>query len=214
MTFITALLILLLFPMVFLTKSLLISGAASEMQPPQRSIYEIYTLIPGVLASCGFMLGILEASAQSANFNDANYIPHWIMAGGVVGVIVFPYIVYRRVSVTTSSKRLAVGPWIVCAMTSAYLTYTAIDHFIFLADKESSGVLSAQIAREVGIDCAAPYLLVRKEGNKLAYRCRHNLQLGGQLGQPFIPWPAYTSGTSEALAQALKKLEMESAVNR
>lgn len=187
----------------------------SEGLSSRLPTYLPFTIIPGSLAGGGFMLGLLESNAIVMRMSDKSYVAHLILAGGVAGVALFGVAAYRRIVTSApGSPTLLSGIWILLVLTSAYLAFTSIDHLVFFADKDSSGILSTQVSHQVGIDCAAPYLLIRKQGKTFEYRCRHNVQLGSQFGEPFVPWPSYSSGESEQLAIAVEKLQSGAANNR
>lgn len=207
MTFMTALLIVMTIPMVYFVKGIRASGADGKAALP---IYVSAGILPGALVSMGFLLGILGAAATIVRPSDMNYSPYLVLAGGVSRAVLSACALYSRGRASGRGAQASPGgAWILCGLASIYLAYTAVDHLAFFADKESSGILSTEISRQAGIDCDAQYLLVRREGRAFAYRCRTNLQLGSQFGQPFIPWPSYKAGSSERLLVEFEKLRAQ-----
>lgn len=202
MPFMAALLLALVVPMVYWVKTVAFAPAASGgngLANVPRYIH--LTVFPISLLSAGFMFGVLTIEAPIRPDRDVNYAPYLFLAGGALGAAVFGYAAFKKGNW-----------WIPCALASAYLCYTAIDHLTFVSDRENTGVLSSELARSTDVTCDAPYLLVRKVGHAFEYRCRKNIQLGNQFGTPFIPWPSYTSGSSEQLLAALEKLQADVAV--
>jgi hypothetical protein len=199
MPFMAALLLALVVPIIYWAKTVAFASAASGGNGLANvPVHVQLTVLPIALLSAGFMLGVLSIGAEFRPDRDINYAPYLFLVGGALGAALFGYAAFNKG-----------GWWIPCALASAYLCYTAIDHLVFCFDRENTGVLSTELARSTDVDCEAPYLLVRKTGNAFEYRCRKNIQLGNQFGTPFIPWPSYTSGSSEQLLAALEKLQAD-----
>ena len=201
MAFMASLLLVLLVPMFHWVRAFQIARATTKPNTPAKMpLFINLAVLPIGVLSAGFLVGAISAAGEFRPDRDVNYAPYLFLVGGAIGAALYGYAAIKKGSW-----------WIPCALASAYLCFTGIDHLAFVVDKETTGIVSSDIARSAGVDCDAAYLLVRKVGHALEYRCRKNIQLGNQLGTPFIPWPSYASGSSEPLLAAVDKLQADAA---
>lgn len=163
----------------------------------------------GHLLSCGaavfgFLLGaeILTLDRDGGIAGDAfNWSPVAYLIFGTLSLIVFG--TKFCVKYCRHISKQEVGPAVVfslwAAVAGAYVSFTAIDHFIFFRDREHSGQIAVQAFTSERLDCNADMLLVRIDGSTATYRCPQTLRLGRDYSAPFVPWPSYTEGTSVKL---------------
>ncbi|WP_175011259.1 hypothetical protein [Burkholderia lata] len=153
-----------------------------------------------VAAVFGFLLGaeILTLDRDGGIAGDAfNWSPVAYFIFGALSLILFATKFYTKYCRQVSKQKF--GPVFVfslwAAVGGAYVSFTAIDHFMFFRDREHSGQMAVSFAGE-RLDCNADMLLVRIDGNTAKYRCPQTIQLGRDYSAPFVPWPSYAEGTS------------------
>jgi hypothetical protein len=127
-----------------------------------------------------------------------------LVVEGVVGVALS--IARYRIGFSAPMERFRV---IVLGLFYAYLSIIAVDHKLFFASSDNSGVVNwAAFATDTVIDdiqCKASYLLIKDAQAQVAqYRCPISIMFGHPLNEPFVPWPEYTEGSSKHLANALR----------
>ncbi len=196
-------------PFFYLTKAISMASLEDENRRTSIPLHNLLAMVPGLVLASGFMIGIFPSASFRPN-HDINYSPYLVLIGGVLAVLAYGFAAFQK-RVDAQGVVRQGGAWILAALASAYLTFTAVDHFIFFADKESAGIMASEMlnGNSEGVRCDAPYLIARKADRAFVYRCRGNLQLGHQFGEPFIPWPSYTEGRSEHLMSEFERLSAE-----
>lgn len=98
-----------------------------------------------------------------------------------------------------------------------YSTYAAIDHLTF-ADK-NFGIMSTQLIKMGNIEdviCYKPLVFVNfieGERHPLKWRCPEFFVLNGLSSKPFVPWPNYSEGESQKMADYLNQVVMDAKNN-
>jgi hypothetical protein len=208
MNFLVALLLCILIPTWGFSKLLYSNGrpSASERRLSSR-LAVMFSLIGTMGLSAGFISGVFQPAVWRSS--DVNLTPWLFLFGGVVTGLSSLFIATRPVVQPDGGRSRRGGAWILCSIAGGYIGFTAIDHFKFFWDDKNSGIIASDIGRAAGISCEASYLLAHQEGKAIRYRCPLTIQLGSPFGQPFVPWPSYTEGTSEALAEQIEKIKRE-----
>lgn len=208
MTFLMAYLIALIVPMVYFGRMTL--ARIAEPAKGAAPMYVQLAMVPILLLAYGFMSGLFFSSDFRPD-RDVNYVPYFILAGGILGTCLYGFAALHKREVVPGVVARQGGAWILAALVSAYLSFTAVDHFLFFSDRESTGIMSTELSNRAGIECNAAYLIVKKRERTFQYRCPLRVQFGHQFGQPFIPWPSYVEGSSERLLSEFEKMEAEMA---
>ncbi|MCU6501969.1 hypothetical protein LPN04_29675 [Rugamonas sp. A1-17] len=165
----------------------------------------------GLLSAVPLLVGFLQSVFVSSvwKLSDSNQAPTWFLVGGIAGLVTGMLLASNLAFVRVRFMRRDL--WVMCALANLYIAGAALDHLVFFWDKAGTGVMASDLAQEADINCASEYLLVRRHGGSLNYRCPTSVVLGNPFAQPFAPWPAYESGDSVKLNQVLERLQKDTA---
>jgi len=205
MTFLFALIVATFIPIAFLFKRIR-SAVALEQRQDAVDVAGVLCLL---LIDAGFMSAIL---ARSWSDGDTNWSPILMAVGGVgmcfVGVHHL-WRTYRGVDEKALSANWSTA-WLLVSACGLYLGWTGFDHYLFWQDRLNAGIAADVIYKQSDIQCDYPYVLLKREGGEITYRCPHNLFMGHPIGEPFVPWPTYSTGVSKNM-QAVQDRLMEEA---
>lgn len=90
------------------------------------------------------------------------------------------------------SWKSGMSVWAVIA--GIYLVYTVVDHWMFFADPEKTGI--TVVVEEIHDMSCTTMTLFRMEDARAVYRCPSGMVFGYLTAQPFAPWPSYVEGRS------------------
>lgn len=200
MTFMLAVLLSMAIPMIYFFKGF--HKLAQGEGAPAISPYVMVAMLGGMLIAMGFGLGLLTAGTPWRPGHDTNYSPLLFLVGGLVVCIASGISAFR-------GSKAPYGSWIVAALAGLHLVYSGADHMAFYWDKQKVGMMASDLAAKGDVKCAAAYVIIKQEGNVFRYRCPTVLRLGNELGEPFVPWPAYQEGISDKLPKVIKDLEAQ-----
>jgi hypothetical protein len=106
----------------------------------------------------------------------------------------------------------SVGVNVTGLLMSAYMAFVAVDQMMFFTG-EDSGMLNWGAMQELSdvevedVKCAHGVIVFRAvETGTATYRCPAAVVIRPHSASPFIPWPSYTEGDSQQLAEAIKAL--------
>ena len=190
----------------------------SELDRRRASLSILMLLIPTILISLPIVIEFYKIS-QFINGNGVTtgqpYLPMSLIGSG--GIILLAAFLHRlaRQRKQSAIGFLSVGATVIGLAIAGYMTFVATDQFLFyVPNSANAGVLNWQYFSEMAPDvvCESPILLVKDVDQKIAtYRCPAPLQmvLGRYSGAPFVAWPSFREGQSEALAIALRKVSAD-----
>lgn len=99
--------------------------------------------------------------------------------------------------------------WTAALITGTYMCFAVGDHLWFFRDASQTGVGYVSVFERSGridISCPQDLVLANVISEPAKYRCPSLVLFGAPLGEPFAPWPTYSSGESEQLTTALTRL--------
>lgn len=95
------------------------------------------------------------------------------------------------------------------AFAAALLAFIYADSLYFISDK-NAGVVSTFMLDDGGsndVQCERGQLLVHyNQQKKTEWRCPTSVMFYADSGRPFVPWPAYHTGSSEYLTKAISAM--------
>ena len=134
----------------------------------------------------------------------------WFVASvfvlGLGSLILFGWRLFSTLKIggPRSSWRTWLTLW--AALTGGYVLFTASDHWWFFGESEQAGLADAEALGVPDIDCDRMVITNFEEG-AANWRCPMGVAIGGALsGRVFIPWPAYSEGSSVELKKAIERV--------
>lgn len=201
MTFLFALLLATLLPILFFIKRLRTAAALDE----RLDALDFVSALCMIMIQLGLMKAMFIRVWQQG---DTNWTPLLIGAGGFgLGMIGAHHIwrTYRGFAGKTLTQNWTAA-WLCVSVSGFYLGWTGVDHYLLWRDPSRMGIASDSIYKKADIDCDYPYVLLQRHGEEYVYRCPHNILLGHPIGQPFVPWPSYSTGISKQMTAMEKQL--------
>jgi len=201
MTFLFALVLAMLIPMTFLTQR----GRAAMGGGDRVGALELVALTALMLIQSGLILGLIVTSWRQG---DTNWTPILIGGGGALTACVGARSLMGVYSASRQAKPTPnwMAAWVTALISGLYLAGAGIDHYLFWKDAADVGIAADVVYKQADVDCDYPYVLLRKRGDEVEYRCPHNLFLGYPIGQPFVPWPTYSTGVSNRMMAVQQEL--------
>lgn len=169
------------------------------------------------LISAPFFNTMWQANSQGVSTQTNDFSVWLLLVGGVVLLVAC----VTEFKAEKRNKRLNnLGSIITIQIylwVGLYSAYAAIDHLTF-ADK-NFGVMSTQLIKIGHVDdviCDKPLVFINfieGEHTPLKWRCPEFFVLNGLSSKPFLPWPNYTQGESQKMADALYQFVSEAREN-
>lgn len=160
--------------------------------------------LAAMVVGVGFLLGLELLPPGGINMAWPNWSVLAFFIAGVASVLLFGVRLVRIArepgSGSGRSWRYGLSLWIMLA--GIYMIGTTVDHWWFFHDDQKAGFVDPNFLAG-GVECSAPFMLVRIDGDVAEYRCPMTLALGRDYGSPFLPWPLYTHGSSAQLKRDL-----------
>lgn len=169
------------------------------------------------LITAPFLNTVIQANSESVSTETNDYSVWLLLLGGVVlligGVLVFiAQKRHNKLNKIGSIITIQIYLWV-----RLYSTYAAIDHLTF-ADK-NFGIMSTQLIKMGNVEdviCDKPLVFVNfieGERQPLKWRCPEFFVLNGLSSKPFVPWPNYSEGESQKMANYLNQVVMDAKNN-
>lgn len=162
-------------------------------------------LLLGISAGAGALLSLLELTAgESVSARAVNLSPWFVLACGSFCGWGFGLRVIRLSRPLQASRAtglqpsLPLGVGVSGVLASAYLAFTALDHWWFYRGQHA-GVVAAQAMGVTDVEC--PLAIFRVDKDSARYRCPTSLVFNQRYTKPFLPWPQYQSGRSTLLKE-------------
>lgn len=133
----------------------------------------------------------------------------WLFLGGAILMIV------SQTALLVSAVRgeafrpysALTGSMVVGIVFGAYIAAATIDHLVFTADSDRSGMVNVPFLGVEDVPCEE-MALVRIGADSADWRCPTGVAFAkAGLSRPFMPWPTYESGSSRKLKAALDDLK-------
>lgn len=187
---------------------------------PEGILTAFGMLIASALMSFPLLQEVSTASERSVVSPRGDHLHLWSLGlGGALAVAVFGLRLYR-LRKEPNAGFFAVGANTSAILIGLYMLVVVADQLVFFAPpRDDAGMVNWSLFREQGrvtdIQCESDILVVKGlDSDSATYRCPHDgtMVMGRFSGAPFVPWPAYTEGTSHQLAVEVRKMQ-RSAIN-
>ncbi|CAM5562739.1 hypothetical protein [Eoetvoesiella caeni] len=155
----------------------------------------------------GGLTGLTLFGLQPVQVLDpGNNVLSLLFLFGMVSYLLFSGYLWRSVNGSESTNgMLQIGMPALTLFCSAYLCFTVGDHWEFFKDEMNSGFVDASFIQSQDVSCSG-VVLVQFQDETALYRCPSTIVLGSRADVLFVPWPAYTQGTSRDLRSKMEAM--------